>query len=136
MISSTAWSGLSTHDLTRRSTQKVNFYCTILIFQLTTSQGGRPGGAIYRVIEKCFQLTTSQGGRPCYSCNDRTTGAFQLTTSQGGRPECIADRDCELFLSTHDLTRRSTKESYTSNIPSIFQLTTSQGGRQGDKMAD
>ena len=33
------------------------------VFQLTTSQGGRPNLAFWRGIRKLFQLTTSQGGR-------------------------------------------------------------------------
>ena len=55
---------LSTHDLTRRST--VYFYSVDpdLVFQLTTSQGGRHDPDKNRWGTTIFQLTTSQGGRP------------------------------------------------------------------------
>ena len=77
-----------------------------------------------------FQLTTSQGGRrvPILQAVCRIC-AFQLTTSQGGRhvrDHCHAGRH---FLSTHDLTRRSTSSAAKNRIAFIFQLTTSQGGR-------
>ena len=54
---------ISTHDLTRRSTVRRLQESTQSIFQLTTSQGGRPrfhGDFTGKVV---FQLTTSQGGR-------------------------------------------------------------------------
>ena len=77
---------------------------------------------------------------------------FQLTTSQGGRLSVLSCHSPGIHLSTHDLTRRSTRVchfmyfrirtfnsrphkevDHTSTLMSleraIFQLTTSQGGR-------
>ena len=58
------------------------------------------------------------------------TTTFQLTTSQGGRHDTVANKALEEALSTHDLTRRSTRGIITPINIVIFQLTTSQGGRQ------
>ena len=78
--------------------------------------------------------------------------AFQLTTSHGGRPFCVIPMTDRLYLSTHDLTRRSTKTLHQpriwqglsthdltrrstpniqigNGIAELFQLTTSHGGR-------
>ena len=57
------------------------------------------------------------------------TTAFQLTTSHGGRLRLIISRILFMILSTHDLTRRSTKILEEIEIRAIFQLTTSHGGR-------
>ena len=77
---------------------------------------------------------------------------FQLTTSQGGRPMPLSPLCVVLYfnsrpreevdslisslllryisISTHDLTRRSTrKQTIYNNLERIFQLTTSRGGR-------
>ena len=78
---------ISTHDLTRRST----LHMKILAIRFP------------------FQLTTSQGGRPMLSFRYQPPLAFQLTTSQGGRPGSQADNGGRVGISTHDLTRRSTK---------------------------
>ena len=77
--------GLSTHDLTRRSTQLDILIVRPRIFQLTTSQGGRPIYPLKGDDNMAFQLTTSQGGRPQSSGEHTRSGHFQLTTSQGGR---------------------------------------------------
>ena len=62
----------------------------MLIFQLTTSQGGR------RLLQLKILLQDS---------------AFQLTTSQGGRLMVQLSRYRYQHISTHDLTRRSTFRS-------------------------
>ena len=78
---------------------------------------------------------------------------FQLTTSRGGRPGQSTPTAGNMCISTHDLTRRSTRTAMSDNrtqkyfnsrpheevdirdkialfITAIFQLTTSRGGRQ------
>ena len=98
---------ISTHDLTRRSTDFGSFSYMPYIFQLTTSRGGR------QIAPKAFP----------------TVSAFQLTTSRGGRP-CISYVISFLAaISTHDLTRRSTEPYQNDEQEELFQLTTSRGGR-------
>ena len=80
---------LSTHDLTRRST-----FTSIRIYGILRN----------------FQLTTSQGGRPSMSFVLPSVSIFQLTTSQGGRPARVYRITNYVYLSTHDLTRRSTRQ--------------------------
>ena len=59
-----AMCGISTHDLARRSTVKIDVRGKATnTFQLTTSQGGRLAGKSCIVGMLAFQLTTSQGGR-------------------------------------------------------------------------
>ena len=143
---------ISTHDLTRRSTLRPFFHALPATFQLTTSRGGRPfltssslyffsfqlttsrGGRRYMNgldgIPSVFQLTTSRGGRRVHRLLQSTREEFQLTTSRGGRhqPSCwLPDLLC---ISTHDLTRRSTKGDNVLFPTGLFQLTTSRGGRQ------
>ena len=127
-------------------------YSTAYIFQLTTSQGGRPISmrcniwSIYfnsrprkevdwywesqKFAYKLFQLTTSQGGRPTSSEIASLEIVFQLTTSQGGRLKWSQ----ALFRSAH-FNSRPRKEVdgdlvIGENCEIIFQLTTSQGGRR------
>ena len=99
---------ISTHDLTRRSTawnrrrfkslyhfnsrphEEVDMDCisekvAYLIFQLTTSRGGRHYYAVQQVLDGAFQLTTSRGGRLAVPTIPPNTVLFQLTTSRGGR---------------------------------------------------
>ena len=105
---------------------------TILIFQFTTSQGGRRDCGRTGINGEClsihdltrrstigkynimylhisFQFTTSQGGRRIWQMIWQGGNPFQFTTSQGGR------RCYHLYPPPH-LT---------------FQFTTSQGGRPG-----
>ena len=127
---------ISTHDLTRRSTECVwlNFWrrryfnsrphkevdnrpsvpvFTSKIFQLTTSQGGR-----LLLRQRKQTMHTYFNSRPhkevdFYFCNSITVIVpFQLTTSQGGR-----------------LPWQNKK-----HIMKLFQLTTSQGGRHPGKI--
>ena len=88
--------------------------------------------------EKTFQLTTSQGGRQpmtleLLGCMDYFNSRprkevdflggklstpsvpFQLTTSQGGRPRAAKHCCFCIYISTHDLTRRSTYDDLQSN---------------------
>ena len=77
---------LSIHDLTRRSTNYSYQAVALLIFQFTTSQGGR------RLFRNSFASSL----------------IFQFTTSQGGRLACSEFPPVPQYLSIHDLTRRST----------------------------
>ena len=97
---------ISTHDLTRRSTQKrlvsavFRFISTHdLTRRSTTSTGSMSDNSL-------FQLTTSRGGR-------RKILAVQsqlvLTTSQGGRRQDRGRDQGYQRISTHDLARRSTQ---------------------------
>ena len=54
---------ISIHDLTRRSTSQSFLLLAHLIFQFTTSQGGRQVVMMWVDDRKIFQFTTSQGGR-------------------------------------------------------------------------
>ena len=54
---------ISTHDLTRRSTITLAASDIAVLFQLTTSQGGRQRLRFNHIYSRQFQLTTSQGGR-------------------------------------------------------------------------
>ena len=129
---------LSTHDLTRRSTGPSLLQQGYqMLFQLTTSQGGRLSPEYSAKISSTFQLTTSQGGRPLPIPDKIYPAVFQLTTSQGGRLKRFHIKGSVIFLSTHDLTRRSTLRPPRRLVGScIFQLTTSQGGRrEGDNKA-
>ena len=130
---------ISTHDLARRSTPDFGKYqkgtkyfnsrprkevdachcldsaAIALIFQLTTSQGGRHHPEMGDLIAETFQLTTSQGGRLTVHIMQKRNLKFQLTTSQGGRPPALIFRHVSCDISTHDLARRSTladAESY------------------------
>ena len=99
---------ISTHDLTRRSTDSELFCIIATLFQLTTSQGGR------QVILLRYVLFFHFNSRPHKEVDgyrlipDCYKAVFQLTTSQGGRQiSCTCDYLAS-YISTHDLTRRST----------------------------
>ena len=76
---------LSTHDLTRRSTEHGEMVDKIYNFQLTTSQGGRLSFRSFRPIQHPFN------SRPHKEVDGYSVSPllciviFQLTTSQGGR---------------------------------------------------
>ena len=102
---------ISTHDLTRRSTNSE-----------IVDQG--------QVLISTHDLTrrsTSSFSTISTFCDN----IFQLTTSQGGRPISVEVFANVLPISTHDLTRRSTSARHLYHLLRTgFQLTTSQGGRQ------
>ena len=71
---------ISTHDLTRRSTAVRKLLdLNLTIFQLTTSQGGRPAVASALATSNLFQLTTSQGGR-LFSVSRHTMQKFYFNS--------------------------------------------------------
>ncbi len=77
---------VSTHDLTKRSTEcRMHPSTHHLMFQLTTSRRGRRGTLFYPVFSQLFQLTTSRRGRPMQHSQSSGTAMFQLTTSRRGR---------------------------------------------------
>ena len=100
-------SGLSTHDLTWRSTPESSAKQIAINFQLTTSHGGRRAVLDDPGLWRSFQLTTSHGGRQVEIVQAQIVYAFQLTTSHGGRPFSYA----------------------VGFVAFNFQLTTSHGGR-------
>ena len=124
-----------------------------ILFQLTTSQGGRlpfllalewyehfnsrprkevDGYENSRIsLTMIFQLTTSQGGRREGAEVGHISIIFQLTTSQGGRhvPQALVQLLLQYFNSRprKEVDLYATASALTTQI---FQLTTSQGGRQ------
>ena len=124
---------ISTHDLTRRSTVIAQDVEIIVIFQLTTSQGGRRMSAIMYLRPKQFQLTTSQGGRRKLCLH---TGAyFYISTHDLTRRSTIYSV-CETYfeiISTHDLTRRSTR--HRSRLCKQFVYFNSRPHKEVDSVA-
>ena len=125
---------LSTHDLTRRSTYNKLIGLTGIIFQLTTSQGGRLGihgryecygnlsthdltrrsthrGSANSPAEDPFNSRPHKEVDGYLKFNAPRAIFFQLTTSQGGRQHTSFVMSILICLSTHDLTRRSTQSS-------------------------
>ena len=98
---------VSTHDLTKRSTESIGLIATQQVFQLTTSRRGRHSPLFPNAVQLMFQLTTSRRGRLAASMILPNTVLFQLTTSRRGRPVVAAI--CDTAVS--------------------FQLTTSRRGR-------
>ena len=101
--------GISTHDLTKRSTVPWFMVAnTASAFQLTTSRRGRQAPAAALPTVRRFQLTTSRRGRRPCRIVPSAGGRFQLTTSRRGRHNAF-------------------------DLPSLlfqFQLTTSRRGRR------
>ena len=83
---------------------------TINFFQFTTSRGGRPQIRFLTISKRAFQFTTSRGGRPIRLTSLPAYKNFQFTTSRGGRPFRHRLTSFHATLSIHDLTRRSTQQ--------------------------
>ena len=98
---------ISTHDLTRRSTLAVSPNVYPFLFQLTTSQGGRPIVSTVSFPSSTFQLTTSRGGRHRLLILVRSHRYFNSRPHEEVDPVGIVLR-WPADISTHDLTRRST----------------------------
>ena len=115
----------------------------ICVFQLTTSQGGRPwfrfNGAwnsnfnsrphkevdansafFLKLMQLIFQLTTSQGGRRQTSRVRQRLLLFQLTTSQGGRPLIIISKKLEIYFNSRPH-KEVDSNFYTKSFP--FKIT-------------
>ena len=105
----------------------------LLPFQLTTSRRGRLLISHSRVYLLLSQLTTSRRGRHRFFKN------VLLFFSFNSRPHeevdyhgffiCLNNRN----VSTHDLTKRSTKILLSFSELAMFQLTTSRRGRHTTK---
>ena len=123
---------LSTHDLTRRSTGSVTIFVSVSSFQLTTSQGGRPASC-----NRSMYSRISFNSRPHKEVDEVSEVTEQelieLSTHDLTRRSTKSPFKVRkpVDLSTHDLTRRSTIcRELKSVVASTFQLTTSQGGRR------
>ena len=135
----------------------LNFFSmsVVSVFQFTTSHGGRQERRDRMKRSTDFQFTTSHGGRRNCASKQPNTKTFQFTTSHGGRRDTIAHNLMNIYLSIHDLTRRSTLIRSQANIRwksfnsrphtevdfqdlqpykflYFFQFTTSHGGRLFD----
>ncbi len=97
---------ISTHDLARRSTSRWTDLEFVLQFQLTTSQGGRP------LLMKLPALEHHFNSRPHKEVDN-----------------WFIHNVMSHLISTHDLTRRSTRTASSKPCAYPFQLTTSRGGR-------
>ena len=97
---------ISTHDLTKRST-----------FQLREMN-----------LTETFQLTTSRRGRLCY-LQARTTKRYFNSRPHEEVDFIYGMEFVVMYISTHDLTKRSTSTNQAV-LPQVpFQLTTSRRGR-------
>ena len=122
---------ISTHDLTKRSTTTpLWFYLLGRRFQLTTSRRGRPRNPRYQKWNTHFNSRPHEEVDRNEFRNPLARLKFQLTTSRRGRRKQnnVVSR---IYISTHDLTKRSTgfKEELTTKVV-VFQLTTSRRGRR------
>ena len=103
---------------------------TNLLFQFTTSQGGRQFSKIFFTNLRIFQFTTSQGGRRQQA--NRLTGR----SSFNSRPHKEVDFLSLALIPTHyTFNSRPHKEvdaiTIASDLVEVhFQFTTSQGGRR------
>ena len=145
--------GISTHDLTRRSTIDPDNVKHERLFQLTTSQGGRPSADItprVHVVISTHDLTrrsTLRSNKPRYvrdiSTHDltrRSTGSrglyISISLNFNSRPHKEVDVICSnIIIGDVYFNSRPHKEvddmwTIWSYLILIFQLTTSQGGRR------
>ena len=98
---------ISTHDLTKRSTEYYKSTSATELFQLTTSQGGRPFMPVIIASRHLhFNSRPHEEVDVVSKVLDATCSSFQLTTSRGGRP--IRTTDFSQIL-PFQLTRRSTR---------------------------
>ncbi len=121
--------GISTHDLTKRSTGKSCFLCKET--GISTHDLTKRSTSISDSFQSSFlfQLTTSRRGRLARLHNDNKASIFQLTTSRRGRPSKKITSVICTNISTHDLTKRSTCIGVDNESAELFQLTTSRRGR-------
>ena len=123
-------SGISIHDLTRRSTES-SFPEALSIWYFNS----RPHKEVDRMWIDFFltyyisihDLTRRSTRMPAPASFYQKI--FQFTTSQGGRQDASPPYSDFLYISIHDLTRRSTQILYSLCFFISFQFTTSQGGR-------
>ena len=126
------WRGISTHDLTKRSTLDSRFIRSLFVMDFNS----RPHEEVDVMVPwevstvPRFQLTTSRRGRHLMPSGERTPSLFQLTTSRRGRPSRIFQICIFRYFNSrpHEEVDNNPKEVQFSNW--IFQLTTSRRGRQ------
>ena len=122
--------GLSTHDLTQRSTLISESVSPPRSFQLTTSRRGRrflPGDIC---PGRDFQLTTSRRGRLPLLWGHRQWLHFQLTTSRRGRPDSVEFPSVSQSFNSRPHAEVDWRVQFDSMVADFFQLTTSRRGRQ------
>ena len=78
-------------------------------FQFTTSQGGRLPFRFHQIVRTSFNSRPHKEVDSTQMEFRSSCVIFQFTTSQGGRRNVLRKCFNGLFLSIHDLTRRSTK---------------------------
>ncbi len=145
-----AFSEISTHSLTRRLTILLpSSWVSIVVFQLTASQGGWPGNGVtattviyfnsqpHKEADGNYVKKYDLSGISTHSLTRRLTSfnchifyllLFQLTASQGGWQQDLDRKSYLLQISTHSLTRRLTLWIMPFLSRTLFQLTASQGG--------
>ena len=104
-------------------------FLTFYVFQLTTSRGGR------QKVITCFSQQGYFNSRPHEEVDKYRKSAGQFNCISTHDLTRRSTRSCKKGkqmsnISTHDLTRRSTHRKQKRKVANIFQLTTSRGGRQ------
>ena len=108
----------------------------VIIFQLTTSRGGRPTRTPTKSGLKFFQLTTSRGDRQgIIGMNVKPLNFSTHDLSWRSTVSCEFNPNSFRF-STHDLSWRSTTVNIHCRAAEFFQLTTSRGGRRYAKRSE
>ena len=106
--------GISTHDLTKRSTTQKQQQQICRAFQLTTSRRGRRWISSPRLQQEHFNSRPHEEVDPVVAATCEIAVSFQLTTSRRGRPGARSYIFWCRVISTHDLTKRSTcRTAYT-----------------------
>ena len=101
------------------------------MFQLTTSRRGRQLIISFALMYLPFQLTTSRRGRlSAPSISLAASLCFNSRPHEEVDVSPLFAISIAFFVSTHDLTKRSTIDnSFPLSICTMFQLTTSRRGR-------
>ena len=73
-----------------------------------------------RNSERKFQLTTSRRGRHLFHVCLQVLSSFQLTTSRRGRRYLLSIFQLCFYISTHDLTKRSTQVMLSQSLRSAI----------------
>ena len=122
--------GISTHDLTKRSTTQKQQQQICRAFQLTTSRRGRQRETFMSMLTGAFQLTTSRRGRRWISSPRLQQEHFNSRPHEEVDPVVAAT--CEIAVSFQLTTSRRGRppDKRSGNQIHTFQLTTSRRGRR------
>ena len=123
-------SGISTHDLTKRSTAQYTVYLsTVTAFQLTTSRRGRH--CRRRYSKRFFHISTHDPTKRSTFNVSYFRWVIDISTHDLTKRSTVYWRseNHSSGISTHDLTKRSTVLSQPCLYLNVFQLTTSRRGR-------